>query len=230
MDDWMWLLLSVIVAISASSVTYFYSVRVTRKSRLYDARLKLYGDYIGLYQEALGSLERIMHMQEMDLSKEALSDETHSLSCMMILLSELTYAGDSESASLVCDPQSFVASVEEQGEAQFLENLRTRAIMLHTRTMLRHFTDIRFRAGQLALITEIPLIVSCINDVNNVLAAGFGKLLANTASKYPELFEKTGFGEGLTDKATSREEWAKHVSFVLEGLLVNMQMELKRTL
>lgn len=226
-SDW---LVPVVVAVLASSFTYLYSIKVTRKSRLYDARLKLYGEFLGRYQAALGSIERILQLQEMDLTKKAVSGNTAFVTRAMLLISELAYAGDSEIPALATDPHELANRVDKKGEVEFLEELRSRAIMLHSQEILRHFSSLRFMAGQLALVTDTGVMSDAMRRVNAVLATGFGKMLGNVAARYPEFFKEFEFGPELATYAKSHEDWLKEVQDVVDALVVNMEMELKRTL
>lgn len=230
MEDWLWLALSIVIASVASSITYLYSLRVSKKGKLWDARFRLYGEYIGEYQEALGSIERIIELQELDLSEKALSDESCAVRSMMTLLSELSYAGDAEIVSLVSDPEVFVRAVNEKGECQFMENLRNRAILLHNEAILRHFANLRLKAGHLAFVTDTQVIADGIKKVNEVLAAGLGTMVANVANRFPELFTATDWGNELRKMGKNKEEWAKEVGVVLNALLTDMKAELQKTL
>lgn len=218
------------MAVLASSLTYAYSIRVTRKSRLYEARLKLYSDFLGRYQQALTGVDKILQLKQLDLLRPDNSDESWIANKTSLLINELVYAGDSEVSSYATDIGELTRRIRAKGEEKFLEELRARAIAFHSNAIQRVFTDIQFMTGQLALVTQTGVMPDCIKSVTNLIRSGYGIVLGNDAVRNLEQFKENNLAVGFASLAKSREEWLKEVDLAIECLMVNVRHELEKTL
>ena len=110
----------------AAFITYVFLVRTTRKGKLFDAKLKAYGDVLGHFQEILISIDNLSTLQDYDAS-----DGDSFLPNAINLASELSALGDIDTLTTISDQKEIAESLKEKGPQVFIEELRSRAIILN---------------------------------------------------------------------------------------------------
>jgi hypothetical protein len=217
--------LAIIAAILAALLTYIFTVVVTRKGTMHDAKLEAYARIVGLYQESLTSLETISRLQEFKASPETIGKEMVSLS------TELTMKGDIETMSLFSDSQKASEAISARGgEAGFVAWLRDRAILLSSRKMADNLNEVTFRGGQLALVRPTPRIRDALDAVHKTFAVGNAIVLQKLDNLSPGAASLIEVPKQLVAKPKKEEKWLKDNEKALLELVVAMDEDLRRTL
>ncbi|MBU0686171.1 MAG: hypothetical protein KJ653_10060 [Candidatus Thermoplasmatota archaeon] len=225
MDTITQVVLYVIVAVLASLFTYVFSIRTTKKSRLYDAKMKAYGDVVGLYQEALIGLDNLSTLQDVDAS-----EKDGFLPNFINLLGELSGLGDTATLTMISDQSKFSKSLKQMGEVQFIESLRSKATILNSDNIARSLKEVRLRAGQLALVKPTDAVKQGLNRIQELFASGGIAIFQKAFERYPEVFGEIDIPDELRAKVLTPEKWREQVGAALQGLVNAMRADLDNTL
>lgn len=217
--------LAVIAAILAALLTYVFTVVVTRKGAMHDAKLEAYARIVGLYQESLTCLETISRLQEFKASPETIRKE------MVGLSTELTMRGDIETMLLFSDLQKLSDAISARGgEAGFIAWLRDRAILFCSRKMADNMNEITFRGGQLALVRPTPRIRDALAAVHKTFAVGNAIVLKKLDNLSPGASSLIGVPQQFVAKPKKEELWLKSNEKALLELVAAMDEDLRKTL
>ena len=214
-----------VVAVLAAGFTYLFSVRTTRKGKLYDAKMKAYGEVVGLFQEVLIGLDNLSKLQEVNAS-----DTEAFMPNLINLTSELSGLGDSETLNAFVDPERLAKTIKQKGEAQFIENLRSRASILNSRSIADNMKGVRFRAGQLALVKPSDSVKEGLNRVSATIASGGQTIFLQAIDKYPGFSDEIEMPPNLREGALTPEKWREQVGEAIGSLVKAMISDLEKTL
>ncbi len=215
------IIVAVIAAILAASLTYYYSLRLTRKAKVHDAKLEAYGKIVGLYQEALLSMDNMIGLQEINAR-----DEESFLPNLMNLVSELSKLGDTEALIMVTDSKASAKSLKEKGPGLFIETLQARAILVNSVNMANSFREARMRIGEMLLVSPPESVRGSLREVKDTLAYGAMILLKGGLEKYQDLFADID----IPSEARTPDQWRKDVERVMNKTIEAMKADLDLTL
>lgn len=215
----------VAVGVLAAVITYLFSVRTTRKGELYDAKMKAYGEVVGLYQEVFVGLDNLANLQEVDAS-----DKDALLPNLINLASELSGLGDTDTLSSFTDTGKTSKSIKRLGEKQFVESLRSRASILNSRNIADSMKEVRFRAGQLALVRPSDSVKEGLNRVNASIAMGGQIIFLRAVDMNRKVFEDIEIPQRMKDSAVTPDKWREQVTGAIGGLVNAMISDLDATL
>lgn len=217
--------IAIIAAIIAALLTYYFSVKASRKGKLYEARLKGYGDVIGLFNGILVSLSNLIRLQEINPS-----DIDATLPNMINLSSELSGLGDIETLSTFSDSTLFAKSIQEKGERKFIESLHARAILLNSKEIASNMKEVVLRASHLTLVTPSSLVKERLGKIQEMIAIGGAIFLNNIIQKQPEALSEIVIPEAFKKQVKTPQEWIKMSEEAFTDLVNAMRDDLSNTL
>jgi len=216
-----------LAAVIAAGVTYYFSVRTTKKGKLFDAKLEVYSDILGHYQQALDDLDSISNMQ--DQAKMDLDDEGVVANIMM-LSTELTGLGDLESLLLLSDPKRFAESLKDEGAEPLIQKLQLRAMTLFSARFVKNILEVKFRQGRLALVKPNERVMKALGGVDKTTTSGAYVVLGKVVKSNPELFSQIVFPKEIEKVKAEPRERAKEIRDSLTELASAMRKDLGETI
>lgn len=216
-----------LAAVIAAGITYYFSVRTTKKGKLFDAKLEVYSEILGHYQQALDDLDSISNLQ--DQAKLDLDDEGIVANILM-LSTELTGLADTESLMLLSDPKRFAESLKEDGAEPLIQKLQLRAMTLFSTRFVKNILEVKFRQGKLTLVNPNERVIKALDGVEKTTVRGAYVILGKVVKDNPELFSHIMFPKEVEKVKTEPRDRAEEIRNSLKGLASAMREDLGKTI
>ena len=231
MSDWgSELGVPIIVAFCAALLAYVFSVVVTRKGCLHDAKLTAYSRISGLYGE---TKEYLVSRSEFDAIDPSKKEPDAIMQNLMTLSTSLWYMGDMETASLFSDETALTKAIEGRGEEEFIKDLKKRAILMNTDRVMQNIRELAFRNSELALVRPSGTVVKALSDLLETLSCGNAIALKNLDKKFPGISRAVKACAGIPEETQKDlpgiEVWRKNADGAYATLVDAMKEDLRKT-